>query len=137
MSVHAFLATAAELPGLLDGGTPPARGASLNGVTPVNLASLVEIVTGGAVSSEDATAALEEPVLTAGARGPSIHRLPETAVEALGTADAPERARWLQEWTGRAASAEGGPGRALETLADLARRRAEGQDLYLRVADGA
>lgn len=136
MRVHAFLATLAELPGLLDGGTTPAPGTPLSGVDPVNLASLVEIVTGGGVSSENAAAALGHPVLSAGGRGPSIHGLPEEAVEALGNADPAERARWAEEWTGGNGRPNDGPEKALEALADLAARRQPGQALYLWVSDG-
>ncbi len=37
MRVHAFLATADELPALIEGGVAPATGAVLAGVDPVNL----------------------------------------------------------------------------------------------------
>ncbi len=136
MRVHAFLAVPTELPGLLDGGTLPAPGTPLTGVDPVNLASLVEIVTGGGVSNGSAAAVLSEPVLSAGPRGPSIHRLPAEAVDALGVADAPDRARWAEEWTGGSGRPNDGPEKAVAALADLAARRSPGQTLYLWVADG-
>ena len=136
MRVHAFLATAAELPGLLDGGTLPAPGTPLAGVDPVNLGSLVEIVTGGEIADGSAEALLEHPVLGAGVRGPSIHVLPAEAAEALGSADAAERARWVEEWTGGNGRTNDAPKQALEALANLAARRAPGQALYLWVADG-
>ena len=136
MRVHAFLATVSELPRLLDPGTALPPGRALTGVDPVNLASLVEIVTGGSVGSEDATAALETPVLTVGPRGPSIHRFPVEAVDALGNAEASERTRWATEWTGGAGRSNGGPENAVESLAELATARGPEQQLYLWVADG-
>ena len=136
MSANAFLATAADLPRLLDSGTAPGAWRPLSGVDPANLASLVEIVTGGSISSEDASATLETPVLSAGPRGPSIHRLPVEAAEALGNADASERARWAADWTGGAGRSNGTPEKALESLAELAVARGPEQDLYLWVADG-
>ena len=136
MRVHAFLATPAELPQLLDGGTAPPPGTLLSGVDPVNLASLVEIVTGGGIASDAATPLLEEPVLSAGPRGPSIHALPEEAVEALGNADPTERARWVEEWTGGTGRPNDGPEKALEALVELAARRSPDQNLYLWVAGG-
>jgi hypothetical protein len=134
MRVHAFLATPAELPALPDGGNAAPRGVPLAGVDAVALASLVEFVTGGGLSNGNATAVLEHPVLGAGARGPFIHRLPAEAADALESADAPERARWVEEWTGGSGD---GPERALETLAELAARPAPEQGLYLWVADGS
>jgi hypothetical protein len=136
MRVHAFLATADELPRLLDAGSPPAPGPLLTGVDPVNLASLVEIVTGRSIDAENASAALETPVLTAGPRGPFIHRLPVEAVDALGNAEPAEQAHWAAEWTGEAERSNGGPEKALESLSELARARGPGQDVYLWVADG-
>src|SRR5262249_47423230 len=52
MRVHAFLATASELPALLAKGTAPTTSVVLTGVDPVNLASLVEIGTGGSRRAE-------------------------------------------------------------------------------------
>src|SRR5262245_38538380 len=136
MRVHAFLATPDELPRLLDAGTPAALAPLLTGVDPVNLASLVEIVTGRSIDAENASAALEAPVLTAGPRGPFIHRLPVEAVNALGNAEPSERARWATEWTGGAGGSSGGPEKALDSLSELARARGPDQELYLWVADG-
>jgi hypothetical protein len=136
MRVHAFLATADELPGLLDAGAPPAPGSLLTGVDPLNLASLVEIVTGRSIDAENASAALETPVLGAGPRGPFIHRLPVEAVDALGNAEPSERARWATEWTGGAGGSNGGPEKAVEALSELAAARGPEQQLYLWVADG-
>jgi len=136
MRVHAFLATASQLPGLLDGGTAPAPGTLLTGVDPTNLSSLVEIVTGGGVRNGDATAVLERPVLSAGARGPSIHRLPAAAIEALGNSDPGERSRWAEGWTGGSGQPHNGPEKALEALAKLAAERGPDQALYLWVGDG-
>ena len=136
MRVHAFLATGDELPRLLDAGSPPAPGPLLTGVDPVNLASLVEIVTGRSIDAENASAALETPVLTAGPRGPFIHRLPVEAVDALGNAEPSERARWAEEWTGGAGGSNGSPEKAVESLAELAAARGPEQQLYLWVADG-
>ena len=136
MRVHAFLATAADLSGLLDGGTAPAPGTLLKGVDPVNLASLVEIVSGGSISAEDAGAAFEEPVLSAGPRGPSIYRLPAEAVDSLGNADPSQRAIWSAEWAGGSGRPHVGPDQAVESLGQLAARRETGQALYLWVGDG-
>jgi len=133
MHVHVFLATPPELRRLLESGTTPPPGFALSGVDPVNLASLMEIVTGGILSTESATAVLEEAVLSAGALGPSIHRIPSEAVEALGHADAGERARWVNEWAGGNHQPGDGPNRALEALAALASRRGAEQGLYLWV----
>jgi len=135
MRVHAFLATAAELPGLLAGGAPPARSTALTGVDPINLSSLVEIVTGDELTTEGATAVLEEPVLDAGARGPSIHLFPNEATEALGSSDPRVRARWAEEWTGGNGRPNDGPEKALEALAGLAAQRAQDQALYFWVSD--
>ncbi len=99
----------------------------------MNLASLVEIVTGRSIDAENASAALETPVLTAGPRGPFIHRLPVEAVDALGNAEPAERARWAAEWTGGGPGSNGGP---VESLAELAAARGPEQQLYLWVADG-
>lgn len=136
MRVHAFLATAGELPGLLDAGSPPALHLLLAGVDPANLASLVEIVTGGSIDAENASATLETPVLTAGSRGPFIHRFPAEAVDALGNAEPSERADWATEWTGGAGGFNGGPEKAVESLSELARARGPGQEVFLWVADG-
>jgi len=133
MHVHAFLATRPELQRLLDSGTTPPPGFPLSGVDPVNLASLMEIVTGGRLSTDSTTPAIEEAVLSAGAAGPSIHRVPAEAVEALGNADASERARWLNDWAGGNHQPGDEPERTLEALATLAGRRAPEQTLYLWV----
>jgi hypothetical protein len=137
MRVHAFLAAPAELRRVVDGPTPPARGAPLNGVDPANLASLVEIATSGAITAEEAEAGLAETVLTAAGLRVSIHVLPAEATEALGAADAGELARWAEEWTGDNGRPDNGPGKALRALAELAARRQPEQSLYLWVADGA
>jgi hypothetical protein len=136
MRVHAFLATAAELPALLARGTAPPGGVVLVGVDPVNLASLMEIVTGGSLGTEDATTALEDPVLSTGDGGPSIHLLPEDATDALGNADSAERARWAAQWSGGNWRLDEGPEKTVEELGQLAAGRAPGQELYLWVADG-
>lgn len=136
MRVHAFLATADALPRLLDAGTPPATSAVLRGVDPLNLASLVEIVTAGSVDDEEASVALENPVLTGGPRRPSIHLLPVDAVDALGRADAAERALWVAEWTGGNGRPDDAPEKTVEVLAQLAAAREPEQGLYLWVADG-
>ena len=136
MRVHAFLATPDALPRLLDSGTPPPTSPVLRGVDAVNLASLVEIVTAGSVYNEEATAALEDPVLTGGPRQPSIHLLPVDAADALGNSDAAERARWVAEWTGGNGRPEDGPEKTVEVLAQLASGRGPEQRLYLWVADG-
>ena len=136
MKVHAFLATAAELPQLLDGGTAPTPGTPLAGVDPVNLSSLVEIVTGGEITTESATADLEHPVLSAGARGPSIHLLPVEATDALASSDRGEWARWAEEWAGGNGRPNDGPEKSLEAMAALAVQRAPEQALYLWVSDG-
>ena len=134
MRVHAFLATETDLPHLLDDGTGPPPGTPLTRVDPVNLASLVGIVTGGAVSTELAAGALEQPILGARGEGPTIHQLPAEAVGTLASSDAPERRRWGDEWTGGTGRPDDGPDRA---LAELAARRSPGQGLYLWVADGS
>jgi len=136
MRVHVFLATPAELPALLAKGSAPATSALLSGVDPVNLASLVEILTGGSVGNEEATAALENPVLGASGRGPSIHLLPEEAAEALGNADSAERAHWVAEWSGGNGRVDDEPEKTVEALANLAASRSPEQGLYLWVADG-
>jgi hypothetical protein len=136
MRVHAFLAAAAELQRLIDAGTPPATGTVLTGVDPVNLASLVEIVTGGSVGNEEASAALENPVLARGPRGPSIHLLPEEAVDALGSSDPAERGRWVADWSGGDGRPDDGPEKTVEVLAQLAANRGPEQELYLWVANG-
>jgi hypothetical protein len=136
MRVHAFLATASELPDLLARGTAPAGSAVLTGVDPVNLASLVEIVTGGSVGNEEASAALETPVLASGTQGPSIHLLPEAATVALGNVDPTERAHWVAEWSGGNWRLDEGPEKTVEALAKLATSRVADQGLHLWVADG-
>jgi len=136
MRVHAFLATPAELPALLSKRSAPASGIGLTGVDAVNLASLVEIVTGGSVDTEEASPELESPVLSAGASGPSIHLLPEDATLALGNSDSAERAHWVAEWTGGNGRPEDEPEKTVEALARLAANRAPQQELYLWVADG-
>jgi hypothetical protein len=136
MRVHAFLATPDALPRLLDAGTPPPTSAVLRGVDPVNLASLVEIVTAGSVDSEEAIATLENPVLTGGPRRPSIHLLPVNAADALGISDAAGRARWLAEWTGGNGRPDDAPEKTVEALAQLAAGRGPEQGVYLWVADG-
>jgi hypothetical protein len=133
MHVHIFLARPPELQRFLDSGTTPPPGLPLTGVDPVNLASLMEIVTGGSLSTDSATPAIEEAVLSAGPGGPSIHQVPDEAVEALGNADAAERARWLNDWAGGNHQPGDEPERALEALATLAGRRAAEQGLYLWV----
>src|SRR5262249_20772309 len=109
MRVHAFLATPAELPALLSNGSAPTSSVVLTGVDPVNLASLVEIVTGRSVDTEEASPELENPVLSAGASGPSIHLLPEDATVALGNADSAERVHWVGEWSGGNGRPDEGP----------------------------
>ncbi|HET9155501.1 MAG TPA: hypothetical protein VFN91_02460 [Myxococcaceae bacterium] len=136
MRVHAFLATSAELPALLERGSAPPTAAVLTGVDPVNLASLVEILTGGGVGTEEASAALETPVLEAGPHGPSIHLLPEGATVALGNAGSAERARWTAEWSGGNWRLDEGPEKTIEALVRLATGRAPAQGLYLWVANG-
>lgn len=136
MRVHAFPATPAELPALLAKGSTPATGALLSGVDPVNLASLVEIVTGGSVGDEEASAALEIPVVGAGGRGPSIHLVPEAAAEAFGNADSAECAQWVAEWSGGNGREDDGPEKTVEALARLVASRTPEQGLYLWVADG-
>jgi hypothetical protein len=136
MRVHAFLATADALPRLLEVGSAPPTSAVLNGVDPINLASLVEIVTAGSVGNEEASAALENPVLTAGPRGPSIHLLPADAADALGGSDTAVRAQWVTEWTGGNGRPDGEPEKTVETLAQVAASRRPEQGLYLWVADG-
>ena len=136
MRVHAFLAAADTLPRLLDAGMPPHISAVLRGVDSVNLASLVEIVTAGSVDTEEAGAALENPVLTGGPRSPSIHLLPVADADALGNSDAAERARWVAEWTGGNGRPDDAPEKTVEALAQLAASRGPEQGLYLWVADG-
>lgn len=136
MRVHAFLASPTELPALLAQGTAPTTSAVLTGVDPVNLASLVEIVTGGSVSAEEASATLGNPVVGTGAHGPSIHLLPEAATIALGNADPSERAHWVAEWSGGNVRLDEGPEKTVETLAQLAARRTSDQGLHLWVANG-
>jgi len=136
MRVHAFLATADALPRLLEAGTAPPTSAELRGVDPVNLASLVAIVTAGSVGNEEAGAALENPVLTAGARAPSIHLLPADAADALGNSDEAQRTRWVAEWSGGNGRPDDGPEKTVETLAQVAASRGPEQGLYLWVADG-
>jgi len=136
MRVHAFLATASELPALLAKGTAPTTSVVLTGVDPVNLASLVEIVTGGSVGNEEASAALETPVLGNDGQGPSIHLLPEAATVALGHADSAERAYWVGEWSGGNWRLDDGPEKTIEALAKLAASRAADQGLHIWVADG-
>lgn len=135
MRVHAFLATATELPALLDARVVPAPGTPLTGVDPVNLSSLLQIVTGGELTDGSATWDLERPVLSAGPHGPSIHLLPAEATEALGTSDPAERARWAAEWTGGSGRPDDGPEKTLEALAMLASRRGPDQALGLWVSD--
>ena len=67
---------------------------------------------------------------------PSFHLLPEDATDALGNADAAERARWVAEWTGGNGRAGDAPEKTVEALAQLATSRAPEQGLYLWVADG-
>ncbi|HEY1333056.1 MAG TPA: hypothetical protein VGF31_02295 [Myxococcaceae bacterium] len=134
MRVHAFLATADALPRLLEAGTAPPTSAVLNGVDPINLASLVEIVTAGSVGNEEASAALENPVLTAGPRGPSIDLLPPDAAVALGARTSPCAPSGSP--SGRGGTDVRTTSRRRQTLAQVAASRRPEQDLFLWVADG-
>src|SRR5262249_58622350 len=90
VALLAFRPPRAALPALPGGGGAPATSIGLTGVDAVNLASLVEIVTGGSVDTEEASPELESPVLSAGASGPSIHLLPDDATRPVGdSASAP------------------------------------------------
>ena len=131
MRVQAFLARPEDLRQVLKGDPP---GVPLNGVDPLNLSSLAEIVSSGEVPSSSAAEMLRTPVLSAGPRGPFIYAVPAEITEALGNSDAGVRARWIEGWTGGTGPARG---KALAAVAELAAERDASQALYVWVGNDA
>jgi len=90
VKLHAFLATAADLPRALREGTDGFSGTLLSGADPANLSSLFELVTHGELPADEALADLEQPVASAGPDGPWIHVVPAPAMASLAAASSAE-----------------------------------------------
>lgn len=134
MKLHAFLATAADLAGVLRA-EPDARSATLlSGADPANLSSLFELVTRGALTAEEALAELDHPVAQVGPDGPWAYAVPAVATAALAEASAAELDQWTAEWAGHAASPTDSSSVTVHALAALAARATPDQALYVRLA---
>jgi hypothetical protein len=131
LKLHAFVASAADLPRALRDGADRFSGTLLSGADPANLSSLFELVTRGALSSEEALGELDHPVAQAGPEGPWIYAVPAPATAALAAASASELDAWARDWAGPDASPHSSA--TVQALASLAADAASDQALYVRL----
>jgi len=132
VKLHAFLATAADLPRALREGTDGFSGTLLSGADPANLSSLFELVTRGELPAAEALGDMDQPVASAGPDGPWGYVVPEVATAALAAASGGELDAWATEWAGHDASA-GEASETVRALADLAAKATPDQSVYVRL----
>ena len=132
MKLHAFLATAAELPRALRDGADGFSGTLLSGADPANLSSLFELVTRGALPADEALAQMEQPVAQGGPDGPWVYAVPAPATEALANASGMELDAWARDWSGSERTSAS-PTSTVHALAGLAAKATAAQSLYIRL----
>ena len=131
MKLHAFLATAAELPRALRDGIDGFAGALLSGADPANLSSLFELVTRGALPTDEALADIDQPVAAGGPDGPWAYAVPAPVTAALAAASGFELDGWAREWAGPESSPGNPSSEIVRALGALAAKATPDQTLYI------